>query len=197
MGQTILHARPDDPMSRAAELIAQHESDVLVFDHGKPVGVIRGIDVVKAIAEGRSLETKVGEMMLRPPPLVQAGASAKEVADVARRLAVRTVFVSNGDEVTGRVELDEMVGLMASSWDKVDVHKALATHARVRIAELLSTKPMSVDEIARATGMKPITVRHHLEILRIGGIVNTEEKHGKVGRPLTLFSSAGFLPESV
>jgi CBS domain-containing protein len=193
-----IHLSPEDQLARAAELIMEHESDVLVVSHGKPVGVVRGMDIVKAFAEGRTLEKiRVQDVMLTPPPMVRAGASAKEVAEVARRHGVRAVFVGDGKGVTGRVELDEMLGLVAASWDKVDVHKALSALARLRIAELLTTKPMSVDEIAKATGMKPITVRHHLELLRVGGMVNTEERHGRVGRPLTIFRGVDFLREKI
>jgi predicted ArsR family transcriptional regulator len=86
---------------------------------------------------------------------------------------------------------------MAGSWDDVEVHKSLSTLVRLRIAELLSVKPRSVDQIAEVIGIRPITVRHHLDVLRRSGVIESEEVHGKVGRPLTLFRATNFLFKKV
>jgi CBS domain-containing protein len=179
---------PDEPLSRAVKLIAEEGSDVLVMESGRPLGVVRGIDVVRATANGKKADgARLRDVMLTPAPLVRAGASIDDVVRLANRVGVKAVYVSERGAITGRVELEELVALMASSWNNLDAHKALSTRARLRIAELLSTNPMSVGQIAKATGMKPVTVRHHLKVLRIGGLVVTEEIRGKVGRPTTVF----------
>ncbi|MDG6963488.1 MAG: CBS domain-containing protein [Nitrososphaerota archaeon] len=184
---------PDEPMEAAVRVIAEQGTDALVSDGGRPIGVVRMIDLVRALAAGKQPGVaKVSEVMHSPPPVVMEGASLKEVAEVARTSEVRTVYVSDGTDIVGTVELDELFDLMSSSWGNVDAHKALAAIARVRIAELVSTKPMSVDQIAKEIGMKPITVRHHLTVLKAGGMVDTEQLRGRIGRPTTLFRGVGY-----
>ncbi len=180
-------------MEAAVRVIAEHGTDALVWDRGSPIGVVRMIDLARALAAGKQPGVaKISEVMSSPAPVVMEGASLKEVADVARTSKVRTVYVSDGRNIVGTVELDELFDLMSSSWGNVDAHKALSAIARVRIAELVSTKSMSVDQIAKEIGMKPITVRHHLTVLKAGGMVDTEQLRGKIGRPTTLFRGVGY-----
>ena len=184
---------PDDPIEAAARIVAEQGTDALVTDGARPVGVVRELDRVKAMAAGKLPgSSRVAEVMLTPAPLVKEGASLREVADVARTMGVRTVYVSDGSGIVGTVELGELLDLMATSWSNVDAHRALSAIARLKIAELISTRPMSVDQIAKEIGMKPITVRHHLNLLKAGGMINTEQLRGKIGRPTTLFRGIGF-----
>lgn len=61
--------------------------------------------------------------------------------------------------------------------------KALADESRIKIAALTSAKPLSVEELAAATGLKPATVSHHLAILRESGLVEgTREQYYAVYR---------------
>ena len=184
---------PDDPIEAAARIVAEQGTDALVTDGARPVGVVRELDLVKAMAAGKLPgSSRVAEVMLTPAPLVKEGASLREVADVARTMGVRTVYVSDGSGIVGTVELGELLDLMATSWSNEDAHRVLSAFARLKIAELISTWPMSVDQIAKEIGMKPITVRHHLNLLKAGGMINTEQLRGKIGRPTTLFRGIGF-----
>ncbi len=56
--------------------------------------------------------------------------------------------------------------------DILPLFKALADESRIKIAALTSAKPLSVEEIAAATGLKPSTVSHHLAVLREAGLVD-------------------------
>lgn len=68
--------------------------------------------------------------------------------------------------------------------DNVGVFKALSSASRWNILKTLSTKPMSITEIAEEVALKPITVRHHLQTLIQEGLVEIhEEIRGVVGRP--------------
>src|SRR5579862_9349988 len=61
--------------------------------------------------------------------------------------------------------------------------KALADESRIKIAALLSAKPLSVEEIAAATALKAPTVSHHLAVLRDAGLVEaTREQYYTVYR---------------
>jgi signal-transduction protein with cAMP-binding, CBS, and nucleotidyltransferase domain len=186
----------ESSLAEAARLMAQQEVEVLVLEDNIPVGILRNIDLVKAIAGGANLEeTKVREAMVRPPPIVREGAKIREVIGLAHRVGARRVYVTAGDRITGHVDLDELSNMMANSWDDIEVHKALSTMIRLRIAELLSTRYMGVEQIAEEIGVKAITVRHHLDVLRRSGIIEIEEVHGKVGRPRALFKATDLVSE--
>jgi predicted transcriptional regulator len=186
----------ESTLAKAARLMAQCETEFLVMENNIPAGILRNIDLVKAIAGGTNLEeTRVKEIMVKPPPIVREGAKIREVVDIAHHLGARKVYVTVGNKITGHIDLDELSNLMADSWDDVEVHKALSTMIRLRIAELLSTRYMGVEQIAKEIGVKAITVRHHLDILRRSGIIEIEEVHGKVGRPRALFKATDLVSE--
>lgn len=46
----------------------------------------------------------------------------------------------------------------------------------------------SVSDLADAVGVKPITIRHHLNTLQAEGLVTTEEERQSVGRPRHIYS---------
>ena len=186
----------ESSLAEAARLMSQHETEVLVLEDNTPAGILRSIDLIKAIAGGMNLEeTKVREAMIRPAPMVREGAKIREVIGLAHELGARKVYVTAGSKIKGHIDLDELSNLMADSWDDVEVHKALSTMVRLRIAELLSTRYMGVEQIAKEIGVKAITVRHHLEVLRRSGIIEIEEVHGKVGRPRALFKATDLVSD--
>src|SRR5690349_17431931 len=55
---------------------------------------------------------------------------------------------------------------------------------RQQIIEILKTRSQAtVDDLAEALDLTPMTVRHHLGILEEGQLVATEIQRGRVGRP--------------
>src|SRR5260221_9709194 len=46
----------------------------------------------------------------------------------------------------------------------------------------------SVNELAEATGVTPVSVRHHLSSLQAEGLIAAAESHSGVGRPKLLYS---------
>lgn len=67
--------------------------------------------------------------------------------------------------------------------DFLPLFKALADEKRIRIAALISAKPLSVEEIAAAVGLKPATVSHHVAVMREAGLVEaTREQYYTVYR---------------
>ena len=60
---------------------------------------------------------------------------------------------------------------------------------RDRILQTLLKKPDStINELAEAVGINPISVRHHLTNLQVEGLVNAEEERHGVGRPRLIYS---------
>ena len=64
---------------------------------------------------------------------------------------------------------------------------------RARIMQTLLHQPRTtINTLAEAVGINPISVRHHLTSLQVDGLVNTEEERHGVGRPRLVY----FLTES-
>ena len=75
--------------------------------------------------------------------------------------------------------------------NEVEVYQVLASKSRLEILRLLYRKPFSVEELSKATGLRPITVRHHLQLLEETGFVESyEERTGGIGRPKVYYKVA-------
>jgi hypothetical protein len=67
--------------------------------------------------------------------------------------------------------------------DIVPLFKALADEKRLRIAALISTRGLAVQEIAAAVELAPATVSHHLGVMRAAGLVEaTHEQYYTIYR---------------
>jgi len=72
----------------------------------------------------------------------------------------------------------------------IEQGKALSSRSRLKILDLLSRRPMSVEEMSREVSLKTITVRHHLNMLkRIGLVEEYGEERRKIGRPVVRYQS--------
>src|SRR4051812_22477453 len=59
---------------------------------------------------------------------------------------------------------------------------------RDRILQTLLRRPRStINELAEAVGINPISVRHHLTNLQVEGLVTAEEERHGVGRPRLVY----------
>jgi len=59
---------------------------------------------------------------------------------------------------------------------------------RDRIMQTLLRQPRStINELAKAVGINPISVRHHMSNLQVEGLVSTEEERHGVGRPRLVY----------
>ena len=69
--------------------------------------------------------------------------------------------------------------------------ETFASVPRMRILDLITTKPTKIFNIAKEVGLTPVTVRFHLqELLRLGLVEEVEER-GSVGRPKALYRATG------
>jgi predicted ArsR family transcriptional regulator len=71
-----------------------------------------------------------------------------------------------------------------------ELGKAMSSRSRLQILDLLSRKPMSIEELSREVSLKTITVRHHVNMLkRIGLVEEYGEERRKIGRPVLRYRS--------
>ncbi|MFQ5909826.1 MAG: helix-turn-helix transcriptional regulator [Thermoplasmata archaeon] len=67
-------------------------------------------------------------------------------------------------------------------------YRALSNESRLRILRILRRGAKSIKEISEDTGLRPVSVRHHLLQLGEVGLVSTfESRTGNVGRPKTFY----------
>jgi len=67
-------------------------------------------------------------------------------------------------------------------------NEVLMNSTRERILQTLLRQPRaSINALAEAVGINPISVRHHLTNLQVEGLVNTEEERHGVGRPRLVY----------
>ena len=60
---------------------------------------------------------------------------------------------------------------------------------RERVLQLLARKPrQTVNELAQELGINPISMRHHLNVLQMEGLIAAEEERHGVGRPRLVYS---------
>jgi len=52
---------------------------------------------------------------------------------------------------------------------------------------LKELRQATINQLAEAAGMKPITLRHHLNVLQAEGLVTVEERRQPVGRPVYVY----------
>jgi predicted ArsR family transcriptional regulator len=72
----------------------------------------------------------------------------------------------------------------------IEQGKALSSRSRLQILDLLSRRPMSVEELSHEVSLKAITVRHHLNMLkRIGLVEEFGEERRKIGRPVVRYQA--------
>jgi predicted ArsR family transcriptional regulator len=71
---------------------------------------------------------------------------------------------------------------------EIEIGKAMSSRSRLEILDLLSRRPMSVEELSRQVSLKTITIRHHINMLkRIGLVVEHGEERRKIGRPVVRY----------
>ena len=63
----------------------------------------------------------------------------------------------------------------------------MATTRDLVLKTLLTRQRCTINELADAVGINPISVRHHVTKLEAGGLVNSEEERHGVGRPRRLY----------
>ena len=65
---------------------------------------------------------------------------------------------------------------MADARKLAGIFKVLAVDSRVRIVQLLKSKPLCVKAIAARLGMTPVAVSQHLRVLRYADLVRPDKR---------------------
>jgi CBS domain-containing protein len=105
MTKNVVTIDSDKTVTQAAALMSEKGiGDLVVMDDSTPVGIVTERDFVRRVlAEGRSADSKVSEVMSHPLKVIDPGAPIKEAA---RRM------VNNGIRRLPVIEDEKLVGII-------------------------------------------------------------------------------------
>jgi CBS domain-containing protein len=109
---TLWHARPDDTVFQALQLLAEYEVGALmVMDQGKVLGVVSERDYTRKIAlQGRnSKETRVKDIMTRDVVSVKPNVGTRECMEMMSEKKIRHLPVIDGDTVLGMISIRDLM----------------------------------------------------------------------------------------
>jgi CBS domain-containing protein len=110
--RTLWHARPDDTVFQALQLLAEYEVGALmVMDHGKLVGVISERDYTRKIAlQGRnSKDTRVKDIMTRDVLYVTPTTGTRACMALMSEKKIRHLPVLDGQTVVGMISIRDIM----------------------------------------------------------------------------------------
>ena len=109
---TLWHARPDDTVFEALQLLAEYEVGALmVMDQGRLVGVISERDYTRKIAlQGRSSkDTRVRDIMTRDVLYVTPNTGTRACMALMSEKKIRHLPVIDGDTVVGMISVRDIL----------------------------------------------------------------------------------------
>ena len=94
-----------------------------------------------------------------------------------------------GQIFAGEIEVRGAAGRGRDTTDggTTELLETYASAPRRGILDLVSRYPSSVNEIGKAVGLEPVSVRFHLQKLLKLGLVEEVKQQGKLGRPRYLY----------
>jgi CBS domain-containing protein len=109
---TLWHARPDDTVFEALQLLAEYEVGALmVMDQGKLVGVLSERDYTRKIAlQGRnSKDTRVRDIMTRDVLYVTPSTGTRAAMALMSEKKIRHLPVLDGSTVVGMISIRDIM----------------------------------------------------------------------------------------
>jgi CBS domain-containing protein len=109
---TLWHARPDDTVFEALQLLAEYEVGALmVMDQGKLVGVFSERDYTRKIAlQGRnSKDTRVRDIMTRDVLYVTPATGTRACMALMSEKKIRHLPVLDGSTVVGMISIRDIM----------------------------------------------------------------------------------------
>jgi CBS domain-containing protein len=108
----LWHARPDDTVFQALQLLAEYEVGALmVMDRGQLVGVLSERDYTRKIAlQGRSSkDTRVKDIMTREVLTVTPSTGTRKCMALMSEKKIRHLPVIDGDTVLGMISVRDIL----------------------------------------------------------------------------------------
>lgn len=119
MSKNVITVTPDTEIAQAIKKMLDHKiTSVPVLDeHGKLVGLFSEKDGVRVVVESaynQSMDGKVGEIMTKQPPTIDAEASLVDVALKFQEMATRSFPVFQEGELVGIISRVDVMRALIS-----------------------------------------------------------------------------------
>lgn len=103
MTKNVVTIDANKPVVEAAALMSENDiGDLIVMDDNTPVGIVTERDFVRRVlAEGKSTESKVSEVMTRPLKVIDPDAPIKEAARRMVNKRIRRLPVIKDNKLVG------------------------------------------------------------------------------------------------
>ncbi len=111
MVRNVITVTKDETLKEAAVKMRKHRVGSLVVVEGEtPIGIITERDIVyKLVAEGKSFETKVGEIMSRDLKTITKDKTLKEAAKIMAAHGIRRLPVVEKGKLVGIITMDDIM----------------------------------------------------------------------------------------
>lgn len=116
IGELVVTADPDTPVSEVARLMEQHQvGSVVVVEDEQPVGIVTDRDLaLKLVGGDRDTETSTARDVMTPDPVtVEAGASTGTIIQTMVETGVRRMPIVEDGDLVDILTLDDMMRLLA------------------------------------------------------------------------------------
>jgi len=110
MSRDLLSVGAEERIADAARrMVDRGVGAVLVMEGERLAGILTERDVLRAVAEGRVDDARVGERMTRNPETVEASESTGHAASLMIHGGFRHLPVTEGDAVVGIVSIRDLM----------------------------------------------------------------------------------------
>ena len=110
MSRDLLSVGADERIADAARrMVDRGVGAVLVMDGERLAGILTERDVLRAVADGRAADARVGERMTRNPETVEASESTGHAASLMIHGGFRHLPVTDGGAVVGIVSIRDLM----------------------------------------------------------------------------------------
>ncbi|MBN1147082.1 MAG: CBS domain-containing protein [Anaerolineales bacterium] len=184
MRPEVITCKPEITLGRLAGLLAEHHVHALFVTgaEDKIVGVITDFDLLAGewlSGNGESLETMramtAGDLMSTPVDTIDAGASAREAAQMMQDLTVRRLLVVEGGKPVGVISVSDVVAYIAEG----------AVIQRNMVADVMSDAFLACrDKTPLASAARAMTTAGWRSVLVVDAL----------GKPLGVVSGLDLLP---
>jgi CBS domain-containing protein len=134
MTEAAVTDRPGDTLEQAArKMWKQQTGSLLVLEGGELLGIITERDILKAVANGVALDTRISEVMSKDLITVGPGTSLREAAGVMTEKWIRHLPVLDAGKLVGIVSQRDLAGVLSGALNEPEgLHRLIESSELVR-----------------------------------------------------------------
>jgi len=122
----VLDQADDTLVEAARKMWKQQTGSLLVVDGEDLVGIITERDILKAVAQGTSLDqATISDVMSKDPTTVGPGTSLREAAKIMAERWIRHLPVVDGGKLVGILSQRDLAGILAGALNEPEALEQL------------------------------------------------------------------------